>query len=161
MEDCFGGGTRVSEVRSSRHGEESERAEGFEDVTEQAEARQVDVLVVDDDRPIRNLIRQIVQRLDVVSREACNGQEAIDEIAQKRPDVVILDLMMPRVSGWQVLQWMRENELLPGVPVVVLTAVGSKKMSGLADYPIRAIVDKPFEISELSEAIRAIVEEVR
>lgn len=151
----------MREVQSSHHGEESDRAESFEDVTKGAEARQVDVLVVDDDRPIRNLIRQIVQRLDVTAREACNGQEAIDEIAQKRPDVVILDLMMPRVSGWQVLQWMRENELLPAIPVVVLTAVGSKKMSGLADYPIRAIIDKPFEISDLSEAIRAIVDEVR
>lgn len=122
---------------------------------------QVDVLIVDDDRPIRNLVRQIVGRLDVSTREACNGQEAIDQIEGRRPDIMILDLMMPRVSGWQVLQWMRENGLLDSIRVVVLTAVGSKKMSGLVDYPIRAVIDKPFEIAELTETIRAIIDEVR
>lgn len=125
------------------------------------EVSEFDVLVVDDDRPIRSLVRQIVHRLGVGSREAANGQEAIDEIERKRPGIVILDLMMPRVSGWQVLQWMRENDLLPELPVVVLTAVGSRKMAGLADYPIRSVIDKPFEITELSKTIRAIIDEVR
>ncbi len=65
------------------------------------------------------------------------------------------------ISGWQVLQWMREKDLLPAIPVVVLTAVGSKKMAGLAEYAIRAVIDKPFEIVELSQTIRAIIDEVR
>jgi DNA-binding response OmpR family regulator len=121
----------------------------------------LDVLVVDDDHPIRNLVRQIVGRLEVPSREARDGQEAIEEMEKKSPDILILDLMMPRVSGWQVLEWMREQDLLDAVPVVVLTAVGSKKMAGLADYPIRAIIDKPFEITHLSKTIRTILDEVR
>lgn len=134
---------------------------GGEDLITESGAPAVDVLVVDDDRPIRNLVRQIVHRLDVSSREAVNGQEAIEAIEEKRPDIIILDLMMPRVSGWQVLQWMRDREMLPGVPVVVLTAVGSRKMAGLAEYPVRAAIDKPFEIAELSKTIREIIDEVR
>ena len=122
---------------------------------------EIDILVVDDDRPIRSLVTQIVRRLEVISREASNGQEAIEELGKKLPDIMILDLMMPRVSGWQVLEWMNEEGLLPKVPVVVLTAVGPKKMTGLADYRVRAIVDKPFEITDLSRTIREIIDEVR
>jgi CheY-like chemotaxis protein len=121
----------------------------------------LDVLVADDDHPIRNLVRQIVGRLDVSSREARDGQEAIEEMERKSPDILILDLMMPRVSGWQVLDWMGEKDLLDVVSVVVLTAVGSKKMAGLADYPIRAVIDKPFEISYLSKTLQTILDEVR
>jgi DNA-binding response OmpR family regulator len=123
--------------------------------------KDLDVLVADDDHPIRNLVRQIVGRLDVSSREARDGQEAIDEMERKSPDILILDLMMPRVSGWQVLEWMGEKDLLEVVSVVVLTAVGSKKMAGLADYPIRAIIDKPFEITHLSKTLQTILDEVR
>lgn len=150
----------MTEAPGRRTDQTLEPLEGTDGVADQPQ-RQVDVLVVDDDRPIRNLVRQIVQRLDVTTREASNGQEAIDEVESMRPDIMILDLMMPRVSGWQVLQWMRENDLIGVIHVVVLTAVGSKKMSGLAEYPIRAVIDKPFEISELSETIRVIIDEVR
>lgn len=121
----------------------------------------LDVLVVDDDHPIRNLVGHIVDRLEVTSREARDGQEAIEEMERKSPDILILDLMMPRVSGWQVLDWMGERDLFGVVSVVVLTAVGSKKMAGLADYPIRAIIDKPFEITHLSRTLQTIVDEVR
>lgn len=118
----------------------------------------LDILIVDDDQPIRNLVRQIVQRLGYPSRDAANGEEAIAQLENQLPDLLVLDLMMPKVSGWEVLEWLQERDHLPSLPVVVLTAVGSSKMKGLDDFDIQAVIAKPFEVSELMNELRQILE---
>lgn len=121
-------------------------------------APQIDILIVDDDQPIRNLIRQIVHRLGYPSRDAANGEEAIAQLEQRIPDLLVLDLMMPKVSGWQVLEWLQERDHLPSLPVVVLTAVGSRKMKGLEEFNIQSVIAKPFEVGELMKELRQILE---
>lgn len=118
----------------------------------------LDILIVDDDQPIRNLVRQIVQRLGYPSRDAANGEEAIAQLENQLPDLLVLDLMMPKVSGWEVLEWLQERDHLPSLPVVVLTAVGSSKMKGLDGFDIQAVIAKPFEVSELMNELRQILE---
>lgn len=118
----------------------------------------LDILIVDDDQPIRNLVRQIVQRLGYPSRDAANGEEAIAQLEAQLPDLLVLDLMMPKVSGWEVLEWLKERGHLPSLPVVVLTAVGSSKMKGLDEFDIQAVIAKPFEVSELMNDLRQILE---
>lgn len=118
----------------------------------------LDILIVDDDQPIRNLVRQIVQRLGYPSRDAANGEEAIAQIENQLPDLLVLDLMMPKVSGWEVLQWLQERDHLPSLPVIVLTAVGSSKMKGLDDFNVQAVIAKPFEVGELMSELRQILE---
>lgn len=118
----------------------------------------LDILVVDDDQPIRNLVRQIVRRIGYPSREAVDGEDAISKLGEKIPDLLILDLMMPRVSGWDVLEWLDENGSLGSLPVVVLTAVGAEKVDALSRYDINAIIAKPFEIASLMQTLRDILD---
>lgn len=118
----------------------------------------LDILIVDDDQPIRNLVRQIVHRLGYPARDAANGEEAIAQLENQLPDLLVLDLMMPKVSGWEVLTWLQERNHLPSLPVVVLTAVGSNKMKGLDDFDVQAVIAKPFEVSELMTELRQILE---
>lgn len=117
-----------------------------------------DVLIVDDDPPIRNLLRQIFRRIGFDAREARDGVEAIAHVEEGIPKLIMLDLMMPRMNGWQVLEALRQKGLLEHVPVVVLTAVGSTRTEGLSAYGVRAILSKPFEIHELIATVKTILE---
>lgn len=116
------------------------------------------VLIVDDDAPIRNLLHQVFKRLGLPTREARDGVEALSCIEEQMPDLVMLDLMMPRMNGWQVLEHLRDNGVLDQLPVVVLTAVGPVRAEGLKEFPIRAVLGKPFEIRELIDTVQQILD---
>lgn len=118
-----------------------------------------EVLIVDDDPPIRNLLRQIFKRIGFEAREARDGIEAISSVEYALPRLIMLDLMMPRMNGWEVLERLRERGLLEKVPVVVLTAVGAQRTEGLAGFGVRAVLSKPFEISDLITTVRKILDE--
>ncbi|MGH9457083.1 MAG: response regulator [Thermoanaerobaculia bacterium] len=135
-----------------------------ESVDERAErapqGMDADVLIVDDDPPIRNLLRQVFRRVGLDAREAKDGQEALSLIEERRPRLMMLDLMMPRMNGWQVLEHLKDNDLLESIPVVVLTAVGGHRTEGLKEnFGVRAILGKPFEIHDLITTVKSILEE--
>ena len=118
-----------------------------------------DILIVDDDPPIRNLLRQVFLRIGFTAREARDGQEAVESIEGNMPRLMMLDLMMPRMNGWQVLEHLRDNGLLERIPVVVLTAVGAHRTEGLAEFGVRAILSKPFEIQDLIRTVNEILDQ--
>lgn len=123
------------------------------------ESESVHALIVDDDQPIRNLVRHILRRMGVPSREAANGLEALQMIAEARPRVVFLDLMMPQMNGWDVLEALRDKGTLPDLPIIVLTAVDSQRTEGLSEQGVRAILTKPFEVEELIRTTNRILAE--
>ncbi|HVR44959.1 MAG TPA: response regulator [Thermoanaerobaculia bacterium] len=118
-----------------------------------------DVLIVDDDPPIRTLLRQVFRRIGLSSREARDGVEALSCIDETAPHLMMLDLMMPRMNGWQVLEHLREKGMLDKIPVVVLTAVGAHRTESLKEFGVRAILSKPFEIQDLIRTVQHILEE--
>src|ERR1700723_2629275 len=79
------------------------------------------VLVVDDDPDIRLTLRQILREEGFRVREARDGLEALERIADEEPDLVLLDLMMPGINGWEVLATLRHAR--KDLPVVVLSAL--------------------------------------
>ena len=115
-------------------------------------------LIVDDDQPIRKLVRHILRRLGIESREAANGIEALEMIAESRPRVVFLDLMMPQMNGWDVLEVLEREGALPALPIIVLTAVDSSRIEGLPKR-VRAVLTKPFEVDELIRTTSQILDE--
>ena len=106
------------------------------------------VLVVDDDQDIRESLAQILteEGFDVTS--ASNGAEALAEIARRKPDVMLLDLMMPVLTGWEVLERLRVNGTYAELPIVVLSAM---KAEGCTDY-----LQKPIRLSKLLALIDTV-----
>jgi CheY-like chemotaxis protein len=85
------------------------------------------VLVVDDDLDIRETLRDVAEAEGFAVATASDGREAMERLQRgPAPHLVLLDLMMPVMSGWEVLRAMRSDRALSSVPVVVISAVGSK-----------------------------------
>lgn len=113
------------------------------------------VLVVDDDARLRGLLRDFLQKEQWQVEEAADGVEALTAIAAKRPAIVILDLMMPRLDGIEVCRRVRQTSQ---VPIIMLTARDDEvdKLLGLEigadDYLV-----KPFSMRELAARMKAIL----
>jgi two-component system, OmpR family, KDP operon response regulator KdpE len=116
------------------------------------------VLVADDDAPILRLVRTKLQADGYGVITAMNGQEAVKLFERERPDIVVLDLMMPVMDGYEAMQQIRQSA---DVPVVILTARSSapEKIRGL-DLGADDYVTKPFNPDELSARIAAVLRRV-
>jgi diguanylate cyclase (GGDEF)-like protein len=114
------------------------------------------VLVVDDDEHTRHLLKDLCETAGYSVRVAADGLEALQRIGEAAPDLVLLDLMMPRKDGFQVLRSLREQAQHKDLAVIILTAMGDMdgKLRGMElgadDY-----VTKPFKLIELQTRIRA------
>jgi CheY-like chemotaxis protein len=80
------------------------------------------VLLVEDDETTREMMRSMLQREGWRVSEAANGREGLDRVAQAIPNVILLDLMMPEMDGFEFLDQLRRNERWRSIPVVVITA---------------------------------------
>lgn len=125
-------------------------------VSEQ-ESKNVRVLVVDDDPSIRRMIMAALRREGYTFAEAANGREALDTMRRDRPDIVILDLMMPMVSGWDVLRERSGDPHLLEIPVIVVSANRSAELASAMDKGICAFLPKPFDITVLSSLVRSCI----
>ncbi len=85
------------------------------------------VLAVDDIPMNLLLIRKILTKLNVTIKTAANGQEALDTIADMKPDLVLLDIMMPVMDGYQVLEALKTNADTENIRVIVLSALNSNE----------------------------------
>jgi diguanylate cyclase (GGDEF)-like protein len=114
------------------------------------------ILVVDDDEHTRNLLRDLCESSGFRVVTADDGVEATERIRDAKPDLVLLDLMMPRRDGFSVLRWVRDDARHAELPVIILTAVGDMdgKIRGMElgadDY-----VTKPFKLIELQTRINS------
>ncbi|HEY3056759.1 MAG TPA: response regulator [Thermoanaerobaculia bacterium] len=122
-----------------------------------AEERANRVLVADDDPAIRRLIMAALKRDGYGFLEASNGREALDLMRSQHPDIVVLDLMMPVVSGWDVLQERLSDPALSKIPVIIVSANREPELVHAIDKGICAFLPKPFDIAALSALVRACV----
>jgi putative two-component system response regulator len=117
------------------------------------------VLIVEDSAIIRRLVKDQVRKLGYEAREAENGKVALDAMLESLPDCVILDLMMPVMSGIELLEEMQKHEDLRQVPVIVVTALSDMDKivycieKGAADY-----MQKPFRAQVLRARLAACIE---
>jgi CheY-like chemotaxis protein len=120
-------------------------------------ARASRVLVVDDDPAIRRLIIAALKRDGYGFLEAANGREALDLMRSEQPAIVVLDLMMPVVSGWDVLQERLGDPMLSKIPVIIVSANREPELVHAIDKGICAFLPKPFDITALTALVRACV----
>lgn len=85
------------------------------------------VLIVEDDKSIRESLVDLLQDEGYKTLEAANGQEALDTLRVVRPSLMLLDLMMPVMNGWQLLDAMKKDPALSDLPVVILSASASQE----------------------------------
>jgi two-component system response regulator RpaA len=116
------------------------------------------ILVIDDDQAIAELVKINLELLGHIVTTANDGIKGLALSQQQRPDLVVLDVMMPDLDGYTVAQRLRQNPVTNGIPILMLTALGMTKDkvtgfdSGADDYLV-----KPFEIPELQVRIRALL----
>ena len=99
------------------------------------------VLVVDDDVEIRETLSALLQHEGYDVSRAENGVQALEQLRRFHPDVVLLDLMMPVMSGWEVLDALQESGEIDQVPIIVVSAMGAPGA--------RACLRKPVDLDEL------------
>jgi DNA-binding response OmpR family regulator len=116
------------------------------------------VLVVEDDTDIADLIRRYLQKggFDVEVRSS--GREALNAIAAQAPDLLVLDVMLPHVSGLDICRAVRANETTRSIPIIIVTARGdeSERIAGL-DLGADDYLAKPFSPGELVARVRALL----
>ena len=116
------------------------------------------VLVAEDDAAIRRLISVTLQHQSVPSRLAVDGGEAIAALEQARWRVLVLDLMMPRVDGWDVLRWIESHPDARPDSVIVVSAADRTILQQLDPTLVNAIIFKPFDVSQLSAYVKSTLE---
>jgi len=114
------------------------------------------VLVVDDDAAIRRMICAALKReADYALLEAANGREALDLMRSDKPDVVVLDVMMPVMSGWDVLHERQVDISLRIIPVILISANRDPEIAYAVDKGICAFLPKPFDIGALGALVKS------
>ena len=115
------------------------------------------VLVVDDDPNIRRMIIAALKRDGYAFREAPNGRDALDVMRAEHPDVVVLDLMMPVMSGWDVLRERMSDPELRRIPVIIVSANRDPEVAHAVSQGICAFLPKPFDIGALSALVQSCI----
>ena len=109
----------------------------------------VSVLVVDDERDIREAVAEVLRDEGFEVHDAPDGAEALRQLRAHRPDVVLLDLMMPGMNGWEFCAARKCEPELSRIPVIVISALG--RVSGV---DAQAFLQKPFELEALVSTVR-------
>ena len=115
------------------------------------EPQKVSLLVVDDEAPIRKLLARIAQRAGFDVDTARDGEQALEMFAAKSYAIAIVDLMMPRVSGYELVE--KLGELRPRPVIIVATAMANSDVATLDDSLVRRVIRKPFDIHAVAEAL--------
>jgi len=129
-------------------------------MTEQAAgARQRTILCIEDEPEMIDLIRIILERKGYNVVGAIGGQEGLETLATQTPDLILLDLMMPDVDGWEVFRQVRANPRLQSAPVIVVTAKAQSidKVLGLHIAKVNDYITKPFGPHELIAAVERVL----
>ena len=118
------------------------------------------VVCIEDELEMIELVKLILGRnkFDVVG--AVGGQEGLDRISETKPDLVLLDLMMPEMDGWEVYQKMKASEDMRDIPVIVVTAKAQSidRVLGLHIARVNDYITKPFGPQELLESVERVLQ---
>lgn len=106
------------------------------------------VLVVEDDDDIRSTLAELLESEGYEVASAANGRQGLDRAHAEPPDVILLDLMMPVMNGWEFREEQKRDPSIAGVPVVVVSAVSR------ASIDASEVIAKPFSIAELLDAVQ-------
>jgi chemosensory pili system protein ChpA (sensor histidine kinase/response regulator) len=114
------------------------------------------VLVIDDDLPLRGMLAAALRQAGFQVLLAGDGAEGHRAVTIHKPDVIILDLAMPRMNGWDFLQKLKETGYLGVLPIIVVSAHLLVEPQAILQMGVKAILPKPFNLPELIDIIEHV-----
>jgi DNA-binding response OmpR family regulator len=112
------------------------------------------ILVVDDDPEILGMLDIRLGKRGYHVMSAADGEQALEQARKEKPSLVVLDVMMPRMNGWEVARALRQDPATHGIKIVMLTAIGAQMNEMTSPlYGVDAYLDKPFQFAELETKI--------
>jgi two-component system response regulator VicR len=116
------------------------------------------VVCIEDEPEMIDLVKLILSRKGIRVVGALGGREGLEAIHNEKPDLVLLDLMMPDMDGWEVYQKMKSDDATKGIPVIVVTAKAQSidKVLGLHIAKVDDYITKPFGPQELLESVEQV-----
>lgn len=121
-----------------------------------AQPRTPSVLIVEDALELAQLAQIAINRMGVTTQHVANGNRALDYLQSHTPDLMLLDIGLPGMSGWEVLEALKQDENAAQFPIIVVTAAGdpvNRLIGKLQDRVVRYMI-KPYTIDELTKAVR-------
>lgn len=117
------------------------------------------VVCIEDELEMIELVKLILGRSKFEVTGAVGGHEGLDKIAEIKPDLVLLDLMMPEMDGWEVYQKMKASEVMRDIPVIVVTAKAQSidRVLGLHIARVDDYITKPFGPQELLDSVERVI----
>ena len=117
------------------------------------------VVCIEDEPEMIDLVKLILSRKGIQVVGALGGREGLEAIQNEKPDLVLLDLMMPDMDGWEVYQKMKSDDATKGIPVIVVTAKAQSidKVLGLHIAKVDDYITKPFGPQELLESVEQVL----
>jgi CheY-like chemotaxis protein len=118
------------------------------------------ILLVDDDEGVRHLLKLTLGKLNRPFREASDGREALDQVAEAHPALIILDLMMPRMTGADALRRLRADPATASIPVMLFTAfhVSEAEQAELRLDPCMVLTKGNLTVGQMREAVAVVLE---
>ncbi len=119
------------------------------------------IMVVDDEPDLLDVVKLILESDGYQVVTAGGGQEALNIIEEEKPDLVLLDIIMPKMDGWEVFSRSKSNPKTHEIPVIMLTAKDQRidKLIGLHVVRVDDYITKPFGRAELLERIKRVLQE--
>jgi len=116
------------------------------------------VLLVDDDDKVRELVRVNLEFEGYTVREAASAEEGMVAIEEAKPELILLDVMMPHVDGWEMLRRVQENYGVGSIPVVMFSGKVNEQSQAEAEARgARGFVGKPFDLQQLIDQTKQII----
>ncbi len=120
------------------------------------------ILVIDDSRVIRNMVRDMLPKGNFQVLEAKDGIEGLNAIRQEHPNLIMLDFLLPRMSGWEVFQHIQGSAELQSIPLVLMSGRREEVAEKISEpFEFFEFIEKPFEQKELIDAIKAAMAKAR
>lgn len=118
------------------------------------------IVYIEDEQEMIDLVRLILNRKGFEVKGATGGQQGLDVIRADAPDVVLLDLMMPDMDGWEVYQQMKASDETRDIPVIVITAKAQNidKVLGIHIAKVEDYISKPFSPQQLIDSIEKVLD---